>query len=101
MSKPQETQETIAELVAQIAELTARIAVLEERTSPKSTETVEMTDAHAQRILTGDLKGAKHAVAAKTLGLSYGQIYSCRGEYTFKHVHKKLKAAGFKNPWVK
>jgi hypothetical protein len=68
---------------------------------PNNTAAREMTDEDAKRILTGDLKDAKHNAAADTLGLSYGQVYSCRGEYTFKHVHKQLREQGFKNPWVK
>lgn len=62
----------------------------------------EMTDDDARSILTGELKDMKHKEAAAKLGLSYGQVYSCRGEYTFKHVHKELKGVeGYKNPWVK
>jgi len=62
----------------------------------------EMTDDDARRIMTGDLKDMKHKEAAAKLGLSYGQVYSCRGEYTFKHIHKELKGTeGYKNLWVK
>lgn len=84
-------------------ELSARVAQLEETLAKSKglASTREMTDEDAKRILTGDLKDVPHKKAAETLGLSYGQIYSARGEYTFKHVHKELKAAGWKNPWVK
>jgi hypothetical protein len=75
--------------------------VVADLTAPKNTDVKEMTDDHARQILTGDLKDKKHGDAAKTLGLSYGQVYSCRGQYTFKHIHKELTAKGFKNPWVK
>lgn len=51
---------------------------------PSSTRA--MTDEDARRIILGDLKGASHKEAASELGLSYGQIYSARGGYTFKHV---------------
>ncbi len=51
---------------------------------PKSERS--MTDEDASRIKFGDLKDKSHKEAAKVLGLSYGQIYSCRGEYTFTHV---------------
>lgn len=56
---------------------------------------------HALRVLDGDLKDKKHKEAAETLGLTYGQIYSCRLEYTFKDVHKELKSKGYTNPWAK
>lgn len=93
-------QETVAAQALVIETLTKTVA---DATAPKTTNQVEMTDAHALQILVGDLKDAKHNDAAKKLGLSYGQVYSCRGEYTFKHIHKALKARpeGFKNPWVK
>lgn len=51
---------------------------------PKSTRT--MTRHDAWRVMHGDLKGATHKAAAKATGLSYGQVYSARGEYTFKDV---------------
>ena len=50
-----------------------------------------MTDEDALRILSGDLRDASHKSAAETLGLSYGQIYSARGGYTFKKVHKQIR----------
>lgn len=45
-----------------------------------------MTDEDAFRVKFGDLKAKGHKEAAKELGLSYGQIYSARGGYTFNHV---------------
>jgi hypothetical protein len=84
-------------------ELKARVAKLEEQASKSrgTASTREMTDDDAKRVLNGDLKEKSHKVAAETLGLSYGQVYSARGEYTFKHVLKALKAEGWKNGWVK
>lgn len=83
--------------------LQARVAKLEEQVSKSrgTASTREMTDEDARRVLNGDLKGVSHKAAAEALGLSYGQVYSCRGEYTFKHILKALKAEGFKNPFVK
>ncbi len=45
-----------------------------------------MTNDDAHRVMYGDLKGVPHKVAAQQLGLTYGQVYSARGGYTFKHV---------------
>lgn len=45
-----------------------------------------MTDEDAARVKFGDLKAKSHKEAAAVLGLSYGQIYSCRGGYTFNHI---------------
>ena len=93
----------IEELVERIAQLEKIVAELSTKLEkPTNAAAREMTDADALRIMTGDLKDKKHNDAAKELGLSYGQVYSCRGEYTFKHIHKQLKATeGYKNPFIK
>ena len=85
---------TIATLSAMVESLTARIEKLEASTSrdrgPKSER--EMTEDDARRIILGDLKDLSHKAAAEKLGLSYGQIYSARGGYTFKKItEEKLK----------
>jgi len=91
-----------AEIVAKFEALEARIAELESKATKVSNASQrEMTDDDAKRILTGDLKDVKHKEAAEKLGLSYGQIYSCRLEFTFKHIHKAMKDEGIKNPWSK
>jgi len=79
-------------LTKTVAELTARIEALEKANVPKSraSETT-MTDEHAFRVKFGDLKDTKHKAAADLLKLSYGQVFSCRGGYTFKHVTKDWK----------
>lgn len=88
-----ELQRQVAELQRQVAELT------KVRSVAKSDR--EMTDDDARRVLTGDLASAKHKDAAEQLGLSYGQIYSCRLGYTFKHIHKEMHEKGQSNPWKK
>jgi hypothetical protein len=60
-----------------------------------------MTDADALRVMTGDLKGLDHKEAGEAAGLTYAQVYSCRKEFTFKHVHKDLRDAKWRNPWAK
>ena len=79
---------TLVELTALVLELQAKIEVLEAgssaRRGPKSTR--DMTEDDARRIILGDLEGLSHKDAAAQLGLSYGQIYSARGGYTFKNV---------------
>lgn len=95
------TKLSLTELTQLVFELQARIVTLE---TPKPTNTSqrEMTDDDARRIMSGDLKDTKHKDAGEKLGLSYGQIYSCRLGYTFKHTHKELAAvAGYKNSWMK
>lgn len=91
-------------LVARLDALEAQLKELREastkKSSPESTRT--MTEDDALRIMTGDLKDKSHKDAAEALGLSYGQIYSCRLEFTFKAVHHKLaKTEGYRNPWIK
>lgn len=82
------TQEMIQAIEARLATLEALAAK-----SRGLASTREMTDEDARRVMTGDLASASHKAAAETLGLSYGQIYSARGGYTFKHVAKEV---GFK-----
>lgn len=52
----------------------------------------DMTEDDARRISLGDLKNASHKDAAKALSLSYGQIYSARKGFTFKHIYKEANA---------
>lgn len=86
----------LEELAATVEKLTARITVLESKINEKRDRgpesTREMTIADAERIMIGDLKGVAHKAAAEALGLSYGQVYSARGGYTFKGVYKKAQA---------
>ena len=101
MSNESVTKLSLAELTSLVLELQARIVALE---TPKPTNVSqrEMTDDDARRIMSGDLAQTKHKEAGEKLGLSYGQIYSCRLGYTFKHIHKELASiAGYKNPWMK
>lgn len=51
---------------------------------PKSKR--DMIREDAWRVRFGDLADVSTKEAAKKLGLSYGQVYSARGEYTFKDV---------------
>lgn len=91
------SMEQMTEVLERLAALELRVVQLEESTTkreargPKSEST--MTAEHAFRVKFGDLKDVKHGEAAKTLGLSYGQIFSCRGGYTFKTVSKDWKPA--------
>lgn len=94
-------QLTMAELIESVATLTARVTALEEAGKSSAKSEREMTDADARSILTGECKDMKHNEAAKKLGLSYGQVYSCRLEYTFRHIHKEMADAGVKNGWKK
>lgn len=96
------TKMSLVELTALVLSLQEKIVALESLAEPKRNEAQrEMTDADAQRIIAGDLADKKHNEAAKILGLSYGQIYSCRLEFTFKHVHKANKEANVVNKWAK
>jgi len=82
---------TMAKLEEMVRSLTARVEELETKRGPKSSR--EMTEADAKRILCGDMAKMSHKVAAEKLGLSYGQVYSCRGGYTFRKIHDELRAS--------
>jgi hypothetical protein len=93
---------TNKELVSAVIELQLQVADLVAKQQPIRNEAQrEMTDDDARRILTGDLADKKHKDAASMLNLSYGQIYSCRLEFTFKHIHKAMKDSGTPNPFKK
>ena len=93
---------TNKEMVTTILDLIARVEKLEASTTKTTSSTgKEMTDDDARNILFGDLANTKHKDAAATIGLTYGQIYSCRLGYTFKNIHKEGKDTGKTNPWMK
>jgi hypothetical protein len=76
---------TQAELIEKVNEVISKVNSIKVRDrGPKSERS--MTDEDAARCKFGDLKDKSHKEAAKVLGLSYGQIYSARGGYTFNHV---------------
>ena len=58
--------------------------VVTAKSQPVSTR--DMTIDDARRLMLGDLVKLSHRDAAEKLGLSYGQVYSARGGYTFKTV---------------
>lgn len=105
MSTQTETQvqqpATLKEAIAMILDLQTRVKALEEQRPARNESQKEMTDDDARNILFGECKDLKHNAAAAKLGLSYGQVYSCRLEYTFKHIHKEMKEKGIKNAYAK
>jgi hypothetical protein len=79
--------EKINEIIMKINE------VKEEKVRDRGPESErDMNEDDARRISLGDLKDASHKEAAKTLGLSYGQIYSARKGFTFKAIYKEANA---------
>lgn len=87
-------------------DLTARIEKIETLVLARNASAAtkrNMTDEDALRVLTGDLRELSHKEAAEKIALTYAQVYSCRLEFTFKHVHKDLRdnVKEWKNPWSK
>jgi hypothetical protein len=77
------------DVVVKMNELIAAVNKANDRRGPKSER--EMTDQDARDILpTGVHAKLSHKDAAAKLGLSYAQVYSCRKEFTFKHIHKEI-----------
>lgn len=96
---------TLEMILGKIEELTAKVEELSKggnqgggRGNRQSQR--EMTDDDARQVL-GELAALKHNEAADKLGLSYGQVYSCRLGYTFKHIRKELEEAKVDNQWLK
>lgn len=89
-------QEASTAQLAMIANLEERMAAVEAAAGPKQRgPKVEraMTDSDAYRVKFGDLQKESHKAAAAVLELSYGQVFSCRGGYTFKHVKNGTRNA--------
>lgn len=99
--KVEEMKSMLEEQAAMIVTLTARIEALEGKVNTVKVEVKEMTDADAEAILSGEFHQLKHKEAAEKLGLTYGQVYSARNGYTFKHIVKKLKDSGVVTQWIK
>jgi hypothetical protein len=87
--------------LARLAELTERHEALIGGRNKSAATKRNMTDEDARAVLTGDFAHRDHKDAGEALGLTYAQVYSCRMEYTFKHVHKELRDIQWKNPWRK
>jgi hypothetical protein len=76
---------TLPEVIAKMNEIVEKVNNIKVRDrGPKSERS--MTREDAWKVKFGPLKEATHKAAAKELGLSYGQVYSARGDYTFNDV---------------
>jgi hypothetical protein len=84
-----EMTKMVTELAKKVDELTKIVEEMKAKKGPVSAR--EMTIEDAERIINGDLAEASHKKCAEILGLSYGQVYSARGGYTFKSVVKIKK----------
>ena len=93
---------TLETILGEITELHRKIDELTKNAGPargSRQSQREMTDEDARKVL-GELAAMKHNEAADKLGLSYGQVYSARLGYTFKHIRKELTDAQVKNQWL-
>ena len=78
----------IEQLTKTVTDLEKKIEDLKPRDrGPASTR--QMTEDDARRIILGDMRNYSHKEAAQELGLSYSQIYSARGGYTFRNVSQE------------
>lgn len=85
---------SLKDVIAKVNEIITKVNAAKSggrNRGPESTR--EMTEEDARRIMLGDLKAESHKLAAEKLGLSYGQIYSARGGYTFKAIYKEANEA--------
>lgn len=87
----------VSELAVKVDGLMQKV----EGTNRSAAKKRNMTDVDARRVLDGEFKDMDHRTAAEAIGLTYAQVYSCRLEFTFKHVHKTLREIGWKNHWAK
>ena len=87
---PLDDKAKLNDVIAKINELVAKVndtKTAQRNRGPESTR--EMTEADARLIMIGEHKELSHKDAAAKLGLSYGQVYSARGGYTFKAIYKE------------
>lgn len=99
-------QQELVDRDVRLADYSTRIEKLETLVLARNASAAtkrNMTDEDALRVLTGDLRDVAHKEAAEKIGLTYAQVYSCRLEFTFKHVHKDLRdnVKDWKNVWAK
>jgi hypothetical protein len=92
----------IAALEARISLLTEKVQMLEVKLARnKSSALVRvMTDDDARLVLGEEFADLNHLDTAQRIGLTYGQVYSARKGFTFKHVARELKLAGVKSKWI-
>ncbi len=90
---------TLEDIVAKVNELVEKVNSVKVRDRGPQSEKA-MTEELAHQILL-DPKVARmsHKRAAETLGLSYGQVSSVRGGYTFKKQYKLWRDQGSKATW--
>tara|TARA_Y100000310_G_C20496844_1_gene721966 strand:- start:351 stop:710 length:360 start_codon:yes stop_codon:yes gene_type:complete len=92
-------ESTLEDVIAKMNELIEKVNSIKVRDRGPRSEKA-MTEELACTILF-DEKVAKmsHKKAAETLGLSYGQVSSVRGGYTFKKQYKLWREAGSIKTW--
>jgi hypothetical protein len=78
----------LTDVIAKVNELVEKANAKRDR-GPSSTR--EMTEADARELIFGKYKDMTHGKAAEATGLSYGQVYSCRGGFTYKKVYAEWK----------
>lgn len=80
---------TLADVISAVEALQKQVDALQsvidgKQPGPKTERPMTAQDAFDVKF--GQYKGLNHKEAAQKCGLSYGQVFSCRGNYTFKHV---------------
>jgi hypothetical protein len=101
------TEQRIDELMALVQEIQASVKDISAKldsaqaTSARGSRQSQrnMEDDDARKVLT-DLADLDHNEAAKQLNLSYGQVYSCRLGYTFKHIRQDLQKNKVQSKWL-
>lgn len=75
----------LPEIISKVNEVIQKVNSIKVRDrGPKSSRSMTQEDATKVQ-KGGKLEKLSHMEAAKELGLSYGQIYSCRNGYTFQN----------------
>lgn len=90
---------TSEEVINKINEIIAKVNSIKIRDrGPESTKS--MTEELARKVMLEEpFCRMSHRKAADTLGLSYGQVSSVRGRYTFKKIGKEWQEKGSKETW--
>jgi hypothetical protein len=99
MNTQEDINDQFASRIAALEATVARLTALVDGRNRSAPSKRNMRDEDALAVLNGEFSGMDHKQAAAAIGLTYAQVYSARLGFTFKHVHKQLRDAGWKTLW--
>tara|TARA_Y100000310_G_C20398355_1_gene676198 strand:+ start:288 stop:650 length:363 start_codon:yes stop_codon:yes gene_type:complete len=90
---------TLEEVIAAVNALTEKVNGIKVRDRGPQSEKAMTEELARQILLEEPFCRLSHKKTAEKLGLSYGQVSSVRGGYTFKKQYKEWRDLGSKKTW--